>query len=131
MVVHFPIVFMIFTPVFHILYLITGRTAFEFTAFHILGAGIIMMPAAMFTGFLTWWLNYGKPLRPVTIKIVFSILLLIASVGAFVWQAADSEIYRVADWTGILYLLLLLSLIPLVAVVGWYGAQLTFPLGKD
>jgi predicted heme/steroid binding protein/uncharacterized membrane protein len=131
MMVHFPIVFMIFTPVFHILYLITGRQAFEFTSLHLLGAAILLMPVAMFTGFLTWWLNYGKPLRAVTIKITFSIFLMIVSAGAFLWQAVDAEIYRAGNWAGILYLVLLLSLIPLVTIVGWYGAQLTFPLGKD
>jgi hypothetical protein len=30
----------------------------------------------------------------------------------------------------ILYFLVILSLIPIVAVIGWYGSALTFPLEK-
>ena len=40
MTVHFPIVFMFCTPVFNILYLITGINAFELTALHCLVGGI-------------------------------------------------------------------------------------------
>ena len=41
MTVHFPIVFMISTAVFNILYLVTGINAFETTAFHCLGGGVL------------------------------------------------------------------------------------------
>jgi hypothetical protein len=31
---------------------------------------------------------------------------------------------------GFFYFLLVLSLIPIVTVIGWFGAALTFPLGE-
>ena len=73
MVVHFPIVFAISPVLFYLLYRITGAVAFEATAFHCLGAGLLFCVPAILTGFLTWWLNYqARPLRPVLIKIRFS-----------------------------------------------------------
>ena len=69
MVVHFPIVFSVSTALFNLLYLITGMKAFEVTALHCLGGGILFTPIAVLTGWYTWWLNYmAKPLLPVTIK---------------------------------------------------------------
>ena len=77
MFVHFPIVFMIFAPVFTVLYLIFDYPPFEATAFHMLGVGSFMSIIAIATGFATWWLNYmAKGMLLVNVKIVFSFLLL-------------------------------------------------------
>lgn len=77
MMVHFPIVFMFSTPVFTVLYLLTGVRSFELTGFYCLGAGILFTPAAILTGLYSWWLNYlAKPTRPVTIKQRVSLILL-------------------------------------------------------
>jgi predicted heme/steroid binding protein/uncharacterized membrane protein len=129
MLVHFPIVFMFATPLFNLLYLITGIASFEITAVHCLGAGILFTPLAILTGWFTWWLNYlAKPMKPVTIKILFSILLMAASVGGFIWRMIRPEVLSSLEGFGVLYLLLVLCLIPLVSTIGWFGAQMTFPL---
>ena len=132
MLVHFPIVFMFAAPLFNLLYLITGITSFELTAVHCLGAGILFTPLAILTGWFTWWLNYlAKPMRPVNIKIRFSALLLAASVGAFIWRIMVPDVLASVEGIEVLYLLLVLSLIPLVTTIGWFGAQMTFPFGKE
>jgi predicted heme/steroid binding protein/uncharacterized membrane protein len=132
MLVHFPIVFMFAASLFNILYLITGIRSFEVTALHCLGGGILFTPLAMLTGWFTWWLNYlAKPMRPVTIKILFSILLIVASVGAFIWRIWDPGILISFAAKSIFYFLLILSLIPIVTVIGWFGAKLTFPLKEE
>lgn len=132
MVVHFPLVFMYAVPLFTLLYLISGIRSFEITALHCLGGGILFTPLAMLTGWFTWWLNYmARPLRPVTIKIRFSILLMVVAVVAFIWRMMVPDIPASLTGFGILYLLLVLSLIPLVTVIGWFGGQLTFPIEKD
>ena len=129
MLVHFPIVFMFATPLFNLLYLITGIASFEITAVHCLGAGILFTPLAILTGWFTWWLNYlAKPMKPVTIKILFSILLMAASAGAFIWRMMRPDVLSSLEGFGVLYLLLVLCLIPLVSTIGWFGAQMTFPL---
>lgn len=132
MLVHFPIVFMFAAPLFNLLYLITGIRSFELTAVHCLGGGILFTPLAILTGWFTWWLNYlARSMRPVTIKICFSILLMVASVGAFIWRITNPDVLASLKGFGVLYLLLVLSLIPLVTTIGWFGAQITFPIAKE
>ncbi len=130
MMVHFPIVFMISPMLFVLLYFITGLSSFETTAWFCLGAGIVFSPLAIGSGYFTWWLNYGaRRMRPVTIKIRCSFLLVAVSLFAFFWRYFHPNVF---DSTGVgaLYFLLLLSLIPIVSIIGWYGATLTFPLEK-
>ena len=128
MLVHFPIVFMFAATLFNLLYLITAVKSFEITALHCLGGGILFTPLAILTGGFTWWLNYlAKPMRPVTIKIRFSILLMAVSISAFIWRIGDPGILLSLTGGSIFYLILILSLIPIVTVIGWFGAQLTFP----
>ena len=125
MLVHFPIAFTISPAIFYFLYLITNVNAFETTALYCLGAGILFSVPAILTGFLTWWLNYQlRPMRPVLIKIVFSALLIAIALAAFLLRII------LPDRAGIIYLILLLLLIPVVSVIGWYGASLTFPLER-
>ena len=132
MMVHFPIVFSVSTALFNLLYLITGMTAFEITALHCLGGGILFTPIAFLTGWYTWWLNYlSKPLRPVKIKIRLSMILMVVQVGVFVWRIAVPDILSPLRGASVLYLLLVISLIPLVTIIGWFGAQMTFPIEKD
>ena len=131
MLVHFPIVFMFAPTLFILLYLITGIQTFENTAWHCLGGGILFSPLAIATGYLTWWLNYlAKPMRPVTIKVRFSILLLTISIIAFIRRILSPEVLTFSAGGSILYFLLIFSLVPIVTVIGWFGATLTFPLEK-
>jgi predicted heme/steroid binding protein/uncharacterized membrane protein len=131
MLVHFPIVFAVSPVLFYLLYLITAANAFETTAFHCLGAGIFFFAPAVLTGFLTWWLNYqARPLRPVRIKILFSALLVAIYLAAFLLRLFLPAAVLSFAGAGILYLLLLSALIPVVTVIGWYGASLTFPLER-
>jgi len=132
MVVHFPIVFMYSTVLFNLLYLLTGVRGLEATAVHCLAGGILSSPVAMLTGWFTWWLNYmSRPMRAVTIKIRFSLLLMAASIAAFVWRLLAPDILLRLDIDSLIYLLVILSLIPLVTVAGWFGATLTFPVEKE
>ncbi len=131
MTVHFPIVFMFSTAVFSLLYLITGGQAFETTAFHCLGAGVLFNIVGISTGYYTWWLNYfAQPLRAVAIKQKLTTILLLVSIVAFVWRLVDPAILRLGG-VGVLYCLLVFSLIPLITVIGWFGASLTFPVEKE
>lgn len=131
MVVHFPIALAIVPALFLLLHLITGVRSFETTAFQCLGAAIFFIPAGIVTGFFTWWLNYqAKPMKPVRIKIIFSILLLALVLVAFIWRLFSPDLLLSFTGCGALYFFLVLSLIPVVTVVGWYGAKLTFPVEK-
>ena len=132
MTVHFPIVFMMACPVFNLLYLMTGVTSFETTALHCLAGGILFSAVAVATGFLTWWYNYmGKMMKQVAVKIPLSLVLLILAVVAFIWRLTVPDVMDNLQGGNIVYLILVLSFFPLVSIIGWYGASLTFPLEKE
>jgi len=131
MTVHFPIVFMFCTPVFNILYLITGIKAFELTALHCLAGGILFTVVAILTGFYTWWLNYlAKPIRAVIIKRCLAIVMLAIEVIVFVWRIKVPGVLDLFGIASLIYFLLVLSFLPIVTVMGWYGAKLTFPIDE-
>jgi predicted heme/steroid binding protein/uncharacterized membrane protein len=131
MTVHFPIVFMFSTTVFNVLYLITGIKSFELTALHSLGAGIFFTIVTILTGLYTWWLNYlSRPVRAVRIKKRLSTVMLILAIIAFIWRLSVPDVLDNLRGVGFIYLLLVLSFLPIVTVIGWFGAQLTFPIEK-
>jgi len=131
MTVHFPIVFSFTTTIFNLLYLITGVKSLEITALHSLAAGILFTVVAIATGLYTWWLNYlAKPLRAVNIKITFALILLAFQIIAIIWRLKVPMVMDSLQGVNIVYLLLVLSLFPVVVVIGWFGAHLTFPVEK-
>jgi predicted heme/steroid binding protein/uncharacterized membrane protein len=131
MTVHFPIVFAFCTPVFIILYLITGNKSFEMTALHCLAGGIIFSLIAITTGLYTWWLNYfAKPLKAVKIKIPLAFTMLITEIVIFIWRMMLPDVLEIMGGAGIVYLLLVISLIPMITIIGWFGASMTFPVEK-
>jgi len=132
MTVHFPIAFMMAATVFAVLYLIFGLASLETTAFHCLGAGILFSVVTIATGFYTWWLNYfARPVRAVRIKQRLSLGLLAISLIVFCWRWRVPDVltdFRGQSW---IYLLLVLSFVPLITVIGWFGAALTFPVENE
>jgi predicted heme/steroid binding protein/uncharacterized membrane protein len=129
MTVHFPIVFVLSTPLFNILYLVTGVKSFEITALHCLAGGILFTIVGIITGIYTWWLNYmAQPLKAVKIKLPLTIVMLIIEVVIFTWRILTPEILDAIHFGSIIYFLLVLSLLPMIMVVGWYGASMTFPV---
>ena len=132
MTVHFPIVFGLSTTAFNLLYLITGSKSFESTALHCLAAGIFFTVVAITTGLYTWWLNYlAKPLRPVSIKIPLTLTLLVVEIIVFVWRIKVPTVLDSINLAASIYLLLVLSFVPIILIVGWYGASMTFPIEKE
>ncbi|MGD8666876.1 MAG: cytochrome b5 domain-containing protein [Desulfobacterales bacterium] len=131
MTVHFPIVFTFSTSVFNILYLFTGIKSFEITALHSLAAGILFTAVGIATGIYTWWLNYlAQPMRAVKIKIPLTFSLLVTQIILFIWRIADPTVLDSLQGASILYLLLVLALIPIITIIGWFGASMTFPVEK-
>ena len=132
MTVHFPIVFAFTTTVFNILYLIFGIRSLETTALHSLAAGILFTVVAILTGLYTWWLNYmAKPMTAAKVKIPLSLTLLVIQIIVFIWRINVPQIMDSIRGVNVIYLLLVLSLFPIVVVIGWFGAHLTFPVEKS
>ncbi|MFW5901742.1 MAG: DUF2231 domain-containing protein [Thermodesulfobacteriota bacterium] len=132
MTVHFPIAFMCAAAVFLILYWFTGIQSFDTTVFHCLGAGLLFVLVAIATGWYTWWLNYmARPVRPVQIKKRLSVFLAVVAAVAFLLRATWPDLLLEINALSIVYAILVLSLFPMVTVIGWFGAALTFPVEKD
>lgn len=129
MTVHFPIVFVLSTAIFNILYLATGVKSFEITALHCLAGGILFTIVGIITGIYTWWLNYmAQPLKAVKIKLPLTIFMFAIEVTIFIWRVLTPGILDSIHLGSIIYILLVLSLIPMIMVIGWYGASMTFPV---
>lgn len=125
MIVHFPIAFLMASSLFILLDLLFQNPYFEISSFYLLILGAISSPFAMATGLLTWWVNYRSRLTHfVKRKIQLSILLLIFEILLILWRSLSGEI------SNPIYLILMLLLTPVVALLGYYGGQMTFPLEK-
>ena len=105
MTVHFPIVFFLANPFFNVLYIITGNKSFETTAFHM-----------------------ARMMKPIAIKIPLSLALLAVAVILFFWRLNDPDVMDGVQSGNLFYLLLSLALFPMVSIVGWFGATMTFPI---
>jgi predicted heme/steroid binding protein/uncharacterized membrane protein len=131
MTVHFPIVLFIFAPLFTLLFLLTGVDGFEFTAVSCLGAGLLSCLVVIPTGFITWWVNYdAQRMAAVTTKIVLSFVLFVLGGGAFLWRLLDPSVVHRLAGVNILYLVLNFLFLPVIALLGWFGATLTFPMNR-
>jgi len=122
MVVHFPIALLTASSLFVLLYLIFKDPSFEITSFYLLVLGAIASPFAMFTGLFTWWVNYRLKLTLfVKRKIQFSILLLIFEIILIFWRSFSFQI------SNPIYFIMVVILMPIVSILGYYGGQMTFP----
>jgi hypothetical protein len=41
------------------------------------------------------------------------------------------DVFTSLGTEGLIYLLLVISLVPIVSLIGWFGAGLTFPMEKE
>ncbi len=129
MTVHFPIVFTLAAVAFTLIASISGSLEYDIEAFHLLLAAILFTPVAMATGVYSWWLNYmARPITPVRRKLVLAPILLILQASCAIWRYMDPTVVLERSGAGIAYVLLVLLMAPLVGLIGWYGANMTFPL---
>ena len=131
MTVHFPIVFAFSTPVFVFLYLLTGIKSFEITSFHCLAGGIMFTIIGITTGFYTWWLNYlARMMTVLKKKIPLAFVMLTVEITLFIWRLKVPEILDPVGGSGLIFLVLVFALLPMITLIGWYGASITFPVEK-
>jgi uncharacterized membrane protein len=129
MVVHFPIAFLMAASLFILLHLFFRNPSLELTGFYLLILGTIATPFAVFTGFLTWWINYmAKPNSLVRKKGYLSFTLFALELFLVLWRGFCPAIP--SQQAHPLYVVLVLILTPMVGLIGFYGGQLTFPAEK-
>jgi uncharacterized membrane protein len=132
MVSHFPIVFMLSASFFSVLFVITGDKSFDDTAFYCLGAGLVTMPLAVATGLFTHWLNFpGGMHQTVHIEIGLSYAVMSIAGVAFFWRWFNPHVLDDLNGINVIYILLVLSLAPLVTANGYFGGMVTFPIEDE
>jgi hypothetical protein len=73
----------------------------------------------------------ARMMKPIAIKIPLSLALLVVAIILFFWRLNNPEIMDGVQSGSLLYLLLVLALVPMVSIVGWFGATMTFPIEKN
>ena len=128
MTVHFPIAFLMATPLFFILYALTGNNSFEATSFYMLCLGVLGSAGAIATGFFAWWVNYGAVLTTyVKYKIALSIVLWVVLSILVIWRFLDPVLIIQSGNLWWVYAILIFSLVPLVSLLGHLGGKMVFP----
>ncbi|MCP4537927.1 MAG: cytochrome b5 [Chloroflexi bacterium] len=126
--VHFPVALGMVAAVFLGLYLLTSNTAFETSGYYVLWVSLVMSPFAILTGAVSWWFNYGHSLDGrFSGKISLSIILLILQACGLALRTVNPTSLIDREPLGWVYTLAVLGGVPLVAGLGWIGAQITFP----
>jgi hypothetical protein len=87
---------------------------------------------AITTGVITWRYNYlGKMMLPIAIKLPISVVMTTVAAVAFLWRLIDPGVLTDAQAAHRVYLVIVFSLIPMISVIGWFGATMTFPIEKE
>jgi predicted heme/steroid binding protein/uncharacterized membrane protein len=128
-VVHLPVGLLATAPLLEIAALLSGSSFTEWASFCCLLIGTISIPAAMITGYFTWWINYEAAASPIIGKkrllAWLALSLGIAAVCLRLVAVGDpvsfNELY---SW---LYVGCMLLLSAAVGCVGFLGGKLTFP----
>lgn len=128
-VVHVPVGLLVVLPLFEILGLAFASPYMEWAAFCCLVVAVLAIPAAIATGYFTWWVNYdAEEFATVRTKRRLAwVSLLLGIVAVLVRAVAVDNPLRLGDPSVIVYLVALFGLSALVGGVGFLGGKLTFP----
>jgi len=128
-IVHLPLGLICGVAIFEAAALITGSAKTEWAAFCCTALGVVFIPAAMLTGYITWWINYGAADLPVVRKkrrLAWT-ALAVGCVALLLRLFAVMEPLGAADPYFAVYLVTLAALVTVVSYVGYLGGTITFP----
>ncbi len=130
MMVHFPMAYAMAGALFVVLdALVPALAPFEALAFAMLVLAALFTPLAIITGLVTWWVNYAaKPIRQVTRKLQFAVLMATAEVVCLALRIRGPVRGDVPET---IYFVLMVFLAACAVALGWYGGQLTFPYERE
>lgn len=126
--IHYPMGLLPFSCFMQVLFLITGQTSFEKTAYYALVCAVIAAIPAFFAGLFSWWLNYEMVKTALfKKKLYFSILfILFAGVAAILRLLVPAISFDYSSLTYIYNGLIILS-IPTILFVAYNGGKITWP----
>jgi predicted heme/steroid binding protein/CheY-like chemotaxis protein/uncharacterized membrane protein len=125
--VHFSIAYAIAVSLLALLYIFTGNLSFETGSYYMLILGFLASPVAALSGLFTWKVSYeGEMTGIIFRKIIFTASLLVIITTCFVWRVLNPDILKAATGLSYIYLILILSLVPIVTILGYYGGKIVF-----
>jgi predicted heme/steroid binding protein/uncharacterized membrane protein len=128
-VVHFPVCLFMILPLLQIWSLATKSAYTEWAAFCSLLIGAFALPAAIATGYFTWWINYDCGDSRILFakrKLAWT-LLVIAIVLLILRIACATDPLQIDSAVVIVYTALTVVAGLVVLCIGYLGGRLTFP----
>jgi len=127
MLIHFPMGLLGFTVIMQLIFLFTKDTSFEKASFYSLITAVVFMLPTMFSGILSWWVNYEFAITKIFMyKLWFSIILFIMGCVEISIRFAVPDISGGIAGINIFYNFMLFANIPVLAVIGFNGGKLTW-----
>lgn len=128
-VVHFPVGLLIVAPLFEVIGLVTQSLKTEWAAYCCIIVGLLSIPAAMATGYFTWWMNYdATDSRTIHAKRCLAWTALCVVLVAFLIRTfLIVDPLNLHDVRVLAYILAMVILTAVVSAVGFLGGKLTFP----
>lgn len=124
--VHFPIAFSIGFSLLSFLYVFTGKIPFEIGSYYMLLLGFLATPFAGISGFFSWKVTYeGKMTKIFARKIIFTVVLFAVITTCFIWRTLNTDVL-VPTSLNYIYLILVLSLVPIVTILGYDGGEIVY-----
>jgi predicted heme/steroid binding protein/uncharacterized membrane protein len=128
-VAHIPVGLMTVVPLLELAGLATNSPCTEWAAFSCLTLGWLSIPAAMITGYFTWWINYDSSdsriilmkRRLAWVAVALGALAIALRLFLVVDPLETRNIYV------IVYVVSLVTLTVIVSCIGFLGGKLTFP----
>lgn len=126
--VHFSVAYSIAIPLLSVLYVLTGGISFEMASYYMLLLGFLSAPAAGLSGFFSWKVAYkGKRTRIFTRKLILAVVLLVVITMCFFWRTLNPNILTARTELSYIYLAMVVSLMPIVTILGYYGGKIVYP----
>jgi len=128
-IVHFPLALLMVCSFLEIMALVTLSDKTEWAAYMVLIIGVVSLPAAIATGYFTWWINYEAVEGPI-IRQKKRLAWLAFTWGVLAVVTRTFVLINPMDFTEPMllgYLSLVVSMSALVATIGFLGGKLTFP----
>ena len=127
MFVHFPIALHFFAAGLDILFFIFPKSSFASAVFYSFLAAIVTGFFAMIPGIFSWWVNYKMSwTRIFIVKLVLSVLNVLLGIVAINIYLQNPQVVFDLSLESIIYHSIVLITMVFVAIVGHYGAKLTW-----
>ena len=128
MLVHFPIALHLFAAGLNILFLFYQESSFATAVFYSFFVATIMGILAMFSGILSWWINYQLAFTHVfLIKLSLSIITLLLGIVGISIYLDNPDVVYLTSLKSILYHAIIFLTGITVMVLAYNGGKITWP----